>query len=647
MLTFARPLYSYIDVITTFKASRASLAALAYLALAAAPATLSAQSATAPAGPPQNPAIFPLSQVHRGLTGTAWTVFQGSTPEPMPVEILGVLRGARGPGQDMILAQLHGAKAEYTGVVEGMSGSPVYINGKLLGSLSYRIGQFAKDPIAGITPIEQILEVRDFAAHDSELREAATSSDSASPAALLASLNAPGAGKNVAAAPGLFDANTTFQPMDTPLVMSGFGSDAIRFWQQHTAGTSFQTVAVGGMGGSSTPDPTVVAPPSPLVPGSAVSMQLVRGDVEISATCTVTWVDPKQLLACGHPVLEAGPVSLPMTTADVVTTLASPLNAFKIINTGVTIGSFTQDRESGIRGVYGTEAHMIPMHISVDAPEGPHKVNVDILDLPSLTPLAMEVVVYQSLLESNESSAALSYHVTGNIDLTGFPPVPLDQWATADSGLAPAPMMAALQAGQQFQQLYANSTRQGIIRQIDLHIEAVPRHVQVTLEQARVVSGDIIHAGDTVEIEATLRPWQQPERNVRVAIKLPARIPSGNLRLLVSDGATLDRTLQQPHLGPGTPPADLQTVLAQARSQHPVDRIYVSLLAPETQAEINGQTLTSIPLSMANALEPLRNSQTAGLNGESAEVAGEAPAGGVLSGFQILNVHIEPGGGLN
>ena len=647
MLTFARPLYSYIDVTSTFKASFVSLTVLAFLAFAAPAATLSAQSEAAPAGPPQNPPIFPLSQVHRGLTGTAWTVFQGSTPEPMPVEILGVLRGARGPGQDMILAQLHGAKAEYTGVVEGMSGSPVYIDGKLLGSLSYRIGQFAKDPIAGITPIEQILEVRDFAAHDSELREAVSSSDSASPAALLASLNAPGASNAATTAPALSDANTTFQPMDTPLVMSGFSSDAIRFWQQHTAGTSLETVAVGGMGGSSTSDSNVVAPPAPLVPGSAVSMQLVRGDVEISATCTVTWVDPKQLLACGHPVLEAGPVSLPMTTADVVTTLASPLSAFKIINTGVTIGSFTQDRESAIRGVYGTQARMIPMHISVDAPEGPRNVNVDILDLPSLTPLAMEVVVYQSLLESNESSAALSYHVTGNIDLTGFPPVPLDQWAAADSGLAPAPMMAALQAGQQFQQLYANSTRQGIIRQIDLHIEAVPRHVQVTLEQARVVSGDIIHAGDTVEIEATLRPWQQPERNVRVAIKLPARIPSGNLRLLVSDGATLDRTLQQPHLGPGTPPADLQTVLAQARSQHPVDRIYVSLLAPETQAEINGQTLTSIPLSMANALEPLRNSQTVGLNGESAEVAGEAPAGGVLSGFQILNVHIEPGGGLN
>lgn len=376
-------------------------------------------------------------------------------------------------------------------------------------------------------------------------------------------------------------------------------------------------------------------------------MQLVRGDLEISATCTVTYVDPRQLLACGHPVLQAGPVSLPMTTAEVVTTLASPLNSFKIINTGVTIGAFNQDRESAIRGVFGAQAHMIPMHIVVDAPQGIRKVNVDILDLPSLTPLAMQVVLYQSLLETNESSASLSYHVTGNIDLAGFPPVPLDQWAASDAGLAPAPIMAAIQAGSQFQQLYSNGARRGVVRQIDLHIQAVPRHVLVTLTQARLVSANIIHAGDTVDVEATLRPWQQPERNVRIAVKLPARLASGNVRLLVSDGATLDRTLQQPRFGSGAPPADLQSVLAQARNQHAADRIYVSLLAPETQGEVNGEALTSLPLSVANALESLRGTQNVGLNGESAEVAGEAPAGGVLSGFQILNLHIEPGGGLN
>jgi hypothetical protein len=155
----------------------------------------------------------------------------------------------------------------------------------------------------------------------------------------------------------------------------------------------------------------------------------------------------------------------------------------------------------------------------------------------------------------------------------------------------------------------------------------------------------MVHAGDTVEVEATLRPWQQPERNVRIAVKLPARLVEGNLRLLVSDAATLDRTLLQPRVP--APPVDLETVLTEARNQHPADRIYISLLAPEAQGEIDGQTLTSLPLSVANALEPLRNTQEAGLNGESAEVAGEAPAGGVLTGFQILNVHIEPGGGLN
>ena len=127
------------------------------------PQPLQAQDTQVAAGPPPSSGgIFPLKEVKKGLKATAWTVFQGDTPEPMDVEILGVLRGARGPGQDMILAQLHGTKPEYTGVVAGMSGSPVYIGARLLGSLSYRIGEFSKDPIAGITPIEQMLEVRDL-----------------------------------------------------------------------------------------------------------------------------------------------------------------------------------------------------------------------------------------------------------------------------------------------------------------------------------------------------------------------------------------------------------------------------------------------------------------------------------------------------
>jgi hypothetical protein len=593
------------------------------------------------------------------MTGTAWTVFQGSTPEPMQVEILGVLRAARGPGQDLILARLHGDKPEYTGVVEGMSGSPVYIDGKLAGSLSYRIGQFTKEPIAGITPIEQMLEVRDIPVRDfspdlsAANTEIGAQTGPPAPPALTSSLDA---GNSAADQNPLASGDMSFRPMDTPLVMSGFLPEAVRFWQQQTAGTALEPVAAGGSlsglptsGASSAPAPssgsasssgTDAAPPT-LVPGSAVSMQLIRGDLEVSATCTVTWVDPKRLLACGHPVLGAGPVSLPMTTADVVATLASPLNSFKIVNTGVTVGAFTQDRESAISGVLGAKAHMIPVHIAIDSPDGPRKLSIEIVDLPSLTPTAVQVVVYQSLLESNQSSEVLSYHVTGAIDVAGFPLVPLDLWASSGQQ-APASMMAALLAGSQFTRLYSNGARQGGVRSIDLHIQAIPRSVAVTLDRARIASTDLAHAGDTVEVEATLRPWHQPARNVRIAFKLPARLGTGNLRLLVSDAATLDRTLLQPRQS--SSPDDLAAVLAEARDQHAADRIYVSLLAPETQGEIHGRTLTGLPLSVANAMEPIRNAQDAGLNGESAELVGEASADGVLSGFWILNLHIEPGG---
>ncbi len=595
------------------------------------------QTAAAEASPPPSTGgFFPLSQVHRGLKGTAWTVFEGTTPEPMQVEILGVLRGARGPGQDLILARLEGTKPEYTGVVEGMSGSPVYVGSQLLGSLSYRIGVFSKEPIAGITPIEQMLEVRDLPAGDLEMA-------SASPATSTGA-QADGRGAEAAdGAPAADDRN--FKPMETPLVMTGFAPQAIDFWQKEMRGTGLDSVAAGGVAGASDYDakPSAAAAAS-LEPGSAISMQLVRGDVDISATCTITYIDAKQLLACGHPVLQAGQISLPMTTADVVATLASPLEAFKIVNTGATVGAFTEDRESGIRGVMGASAHMIPMHITMDGPEDHRKLNVEILDLPSLTSQAMMVVLFDSLLEANSSTASTSYHLTGNVDLQQYPAVPLDFWASPGEVL-PAPLALALQAGERFAALYTNGARQGTVRGIDLHVQEVPRRLGVTLEGARLISNDIVHAGDTIEVEATLRPWQQPEHNVRIAIRLPDRLAGGNIRLLVSDAETLDRTLNQPHIP--ARPENLETVLEQARRQHAADRIYVSLLVPEAQAGVNGEILSSLPLSVANALEGVRSTEEVNLNGESAEVAGDAPAGGVLSGFQVLTLHIDPGGGLN
>jgi len=619
-----------------------ALAALAVLAaLTLSPAILMGQTAPASAGPPPSTGgFFPLSEVRAGMTATAWTVFTGTSPEPMEVEILGVLRGARGPGHDMILAQLHGAKPEYTGVVAGMSGSPVYIGKRLLGSLSFRIGQFSKDPIAGITPIGQMLEVRDLPLDDGTLLTAGTRSPILIPGSEIPAPAAP------ASDLGPSGAGMTFQAMETPLTMSGFGPEAIRLWQQKMAGTGLEMVSAGGVGGSSDPIAGTASHPmdrAPVLPGSAVTAQLVRGDLEIAATCTVTYVDPKQLLACGHPILQAGPVSLPMTRAEVVATLASPLNAFKIINTGDTIGAFTEDRDAAIRGVLGAQARMIPVHIEVHGSGVSRKLNIEVLDLPSLTPQALLVSLYEILSESNEASSDTSYHLTGSIDLAGHAS-PIDVWAPASDQL-PASLSASLLATERFAKIYLNWSRRGAIRSIDIHVEAVPRRVQVELEGARLVSSDIVHAGDTVMVEATLRPWQQPARNVRIPVTLPGRLGAGGLRLLVSDAATLDRTLDQPRQSTRAP--DLDTVLAQAGQAHAADRIYVSLLVPETQAGMAGRTLTSLPLSMANAFEPMRASQDVSLNGESAELAGDAPAGGVLSGFQVLNLRIEPGGGLD
>jgi len=272
-----------------------------------------------------------------------------------------VLRGARGPGQTSSSPACT-AQTEYTGVVDGMSGSPVYIDGKLVGALSYRIGQSPgthrrhyphRTDARGARPVRADLAV----AHPPPRKHAAKTRK---------------AWETTHPIPALRRQND-LHAHGNPLVLSGFRPEAIRFWQQQTAGTALENVAAGGV------RPVWGVPPrlaNPLKPGTAfTSARFLRQhaagsrDVEVAATCTITYIDPRQLLACGHPVLGSGPVSLPMTTTDVITTVASPLDAFKIINTGVTSALHPGPR-IGHHGVFGAQARMIPMHISIDVPTG-------------------------------------------------------------------------------------------------------------------------------------------------------------------------------------------------------------------------------------------------------------------------------------
>src|SRR5581483_5341835 len=216
---------------------------------------------------------IPVSQIHEGMRGVAYTVFQGTKPEPLDVKVLGILKNANGPKGEVILVRLGGVKADYTGVVAGMSGSPVYFNGKLAGAVAFRIGEFSKEPIAGVTPISEMLEISALDTTPTSVPVGAKS---------LPSLTSKTSGTGVSSVPVQSFANY-LKPIETPLVFSGFSEDAVQMFAGQFASQGI--VPVMGVGSASS-----VRQPEPLVPGSAVSAVLVSGDMNIAATCTVTYL---------------------------------------------------------------------------------------------------------------------------------------------------------------------------------------------------------------------------------------------------------------------------------------------------------------------------------------------------------------------
>lgn len=550
-----------------------------------------------PATPPASvtAGIFPLDQVHRGLHGVAYTVFEGVQPSAVEVEILGVLHNALGPRQDLILARLGGKDAIYTGVVAGMSGSPVYIDGKLAGALAFRIGQFSKEPIAGITPIQQMLQVKDM----------------------------PGGGSAPTASSG-----SDIRPIETPLLFSGFTQQAVDAFKDRF--TALGMTPVVGLGGGSSTEKQ----PEPIEPGSSVSALLVRGDMEIAATCTATYVDKNELLACGHPITQSGTVSVPMTKAEVVTTLPSPLNAFKIVNTTEEVGAFTQDRQTAIRGEFGAKANMVPVTVTFHGADAPRAVHFEVVDSPELTPLLMLTSIYQSIMQSNHYAAETTYRIREQVRLDGVKDVELTRFAAPTAGI-PAALGATLELGEPLVTLYSSPARRGVLRGVSLDIDVLPGRQSVEIESAER-DGGAVHPGDTVSLRATLRPYRGAPRTINIPVKLPATLPQGPIRVVVSDAATVDHMLDAPqnHL-------DMSEMVAALNRTHANDRVYVTMLAPEPQARVDGRTLSQVPISMANVLDPLRVNRSLTLNGESAVAVTSVSMDAVVSGNQVVTLQVE------
>jgi hypothetical protein len=573
---------------------------------------------------------IPVSSIHAGMRGVAFTVFQGTKPESMGVEVLGILKNANGPKGDIILVRLSGEKAEYTGVVAGMSGSPVYLDGKLAGALAFRIGEFSKEPIAGVTPIAEMLEIN---AMDRTPGNGTVNAK--------AGINAP----RKTSGPGLTEnpsslSDTTpgndfanyLKPIEAPLVFSGFSQEAMQRFAPEFAKAGI--VPVLGVGSVSN-----VKQPEVLEPGSAISAILVRGDMDIAATCTVTYMDAQHLLACGHPLLQFGMVDLPMTKAQVLATLPSPLNAFKIVNATEPVGAFVQDRHTGILGEFGKEPDMIPVTLNIHGGAANKQFHYEVLNNANLSPLAMMATVFNALHGVNEYGEDTTYRMNGRISVIGYPDVAVQNMFAPSDGGQPAAVMAALSLGDRFSRIYDNPYNVPSIRGVQLDFDLVRERRWARLEGART---DVTEArpGDEITIETLLRPYRGELILQQIPIHIPTSTSKGSLRILVSDGETLDRVRHaMPALGRKL---DLASTIALLNKQHVNNRVFVSLLEADPEATVADKVMPTLPLSIMNVMDGMRGTQEMVVQNESSvNEAATGPLDYVVAGAQVLTITIK------
>ncbi len=379
--------------------------------------------------------------------------------------------------------------------------------------------------------------------------------------------------------------------------------------------------------------------PEPLEPGSAVSAILVRGDMDIAATCTVTYMDANRLLACGHPLLQFGLVDLPMTKADVLATLPSPYSPFKIVNATEPVGAFVQDRHTGILGEFGKKPDMIPVTVNIHAESKTRQFHYEILNNAKLSPVAMMATLFNTLHGVNEYGEDTTYRMSGRISVGGYPDVSVDNmFTTLDGGQSPA-VLAALSLGERFGRIYDNPYNAPDVRGVQLDVEMVRDRRSARLETART---DLTEArpGDDITIETVLRPYRGDPVVRQVPIHIPTSVSKGPLRILVSDGETLDRVRRGgPLVGRKL---DLASTIALLNKQHANNRVYVSLLEADPEAMVADKVMPTLPLSIMNVMEGMRGTQEMVVLGESSvNESATTPLDYVVSGAQVLTIQIK------
>jgi hypothetical protein len=457
------------------------------------------------------PPTMPVVSIAPGQKGECLTVFEGDAIEPFPFVVKGVMRNFLGPRKDVVLIKLLGDKAEFTGVVAGMSGSPCSINGQLVGALSYSFAMFAKEPIAGITPIGNMLDVMQLPEESRPWRISADAEDKRDWQAMR---------QGSEPAPLAVASTTTgLKPIATPLAMGGVLPKVQQHFAPWLEAHGFEPMAAG----TSAPG----AKAKPLKPGAAVAAVLVRGDVDIAATGTVTSVDGDQVLAFGHPFFGAGAVSIPMANAEIVNTMVSTMRSFKMAVSGAVIGEVTQDRLTAIGGFLGREPAMLRVNGEVNAASGSSPFKFEVARDQALSPRFVALGLANSLTGRTDAGERGTVRVEATVQVAGQKPVVIRNVYAAerDTNLLIYP---AVDIGQAFDLLWDTPFGPPPKVEVKLKADVKAEPIEEWVEAIHV-DRPRVRAGESLDVAVRLRRKAGTTSLERFKVPIPYAWADGDI----------------------------------------------------------------------------------------------------------------------
>jgi hypothetical protein len=605
--------------------------------LALAAAVVSARPAGAQSdsyGPPPKAGpveILPLDEVTPGMQAVAWTTFRGATPEAVPVEILGRMHNSWGPNQDIILAKL-GGQAQRTNVAGGMSGSPVYYEGKLIGAIALRFSVFSPDAIAGITPIELMLEINELdRSRPLEVARAeppALGEDFAS--AVWASRGASLPAQREGAA-----------PIETPVMISGLHDGVLDTFAGYFLRQGFRVMQAGaGASGRLTRGDSADA----LQPGETIAAVLMAGDMSANAVGTVSYNDGRTVLGFGHAMFNSGPISAPIATGDVLHVLASQLAPVKIANAKSIVGALRQDRHSGILGVLGETAPMTPVEVTVrqfgegDQVVSSKSLHYEVFQNEKWTPQLLMLALYNSMFGVNEFSEEATFRLNAKLEFAGDHEVAVrTMQTTMSSNPQPTPLVVAGSVANRLQKVFTNARDTPSMERVEAVIDLLPERRTATIEQVWLERRRA-RPGDTLVGKVILQPYRGSAFEREFRLQVPAGAPKGRLTLMVSEAALWnqkrDRAAQRSRT------LSLPETVSLLNQELSNDQVYIALLDQSPTAYLNGTALPNVPMTALNVMRPASQGRLA-LEAQSPVAETSLALDAVVSGAQSITLTLE------